>query len=48
MDFRVCAFTFKTRNIDPQTVIPEARIVPSGAAEIGKLQAREGFVYLKP
>lgn len=48
VDFRVCAITLKTRNIDPRTVIPEAQIVPSGVAEIGKLQAREGFVYLKP
>ena len=48
VDFRVCAITLKTRNIDPKTVIPEAQIVPSGVAEIGKLQAREGFVYLKP
>lgn len=48
VDFRVCAITLKTRNIDPKKVIPEARIVPSGVAEIGKLQAREGFVYLKP
>ena len=48
VDFRVCAITLKTRNIDPKTVIPDAQIVPSGVAEIGKLQAREGFVYLKP
>jgi len=48
VDFRVCAITLKTRKIDPATVIPEARIVPSGVAEIGKLQSREGFVYLKP
>jgi hypothetical protein len=48
VDFRVCAITLKSRGIDPKTVIPEAQIVPSGVAEIGKLQAREGFVYLKP
>lgn len=48
VDFRVCAITLKTRKIDPKRVIPEARIVPSGVAEIGKLQTREGYVYLKP
>lgn len=48
VDFRVCAITLKTRKIDPKRVIPEARIVPSGVAEIGKLQSREGYVYLKP
>ena len=27
---------------------PKAKIVPSGVAEVAKLQAREGFVYLRP
>jgi hypothetical protein len=48
VEFRVCNFTLTSRNIDPKTVIPEARIVPSGVAEVAKLQAKEGFVYLKP
>lgn len=48
VDFRVCNFTLTSRKIDPNLVIPEATIVPSGVAEIGKLQAREGYVYLKP
>jgi hypothetical protein len=34
--------------MDASAVIPEATIVPSGVAEIGRLQAREGYVYLKP
>lgn len=48
VDFRVCNNTLKARNIDASTVVAEATVVPSGVAEIGKLQAREGFVYLKP
>jgi hypothetical protein len=48
VDFRVCNNTLKSRKLDADAVIPEARIVPSGVAEIGRLQAREGFVYLKP
>ena len=48
VEFRVCNNTLKTRNIDPKTVLPNAKIVPSGVAEIGRLQALEGFVYLKP
>lgn len=48
VNFRVCAITLKSRQIDPKKVVPEAKIVPSGVAEIGKLQSREGFVYLKP
>jgi intracellular sulfur oxidation DsrE/DsrF family protein len=46
--FRVCNNTLKSRKLDASAVIPEATIVPSGVAEIGRLQAKEGYVYLKP
>lgn len=48
VDFRVCNNTLKSRKIDPKTVIQGAHIVPSGVAELAKLQAREGYVYIKP
>ena len=48
VEFRVCNNTLVSRKIDPATVIPEASIVPSGVAEIGRLQSKEGYVYLKP
>jgi intracellular sulfur oxidation DsrE/DsrF family protein len=48
VDFRVCRNTLKSRNLTDAAVIMEAKVVPSGVAEIGKLQAKEGFVYLKP
>ena len=48
VDFRVCNFTLTSRNIDPKLVIAEAKIVPSGVAEVGKLQTYEGYAYLKP
>ena len=48
VDFRVCNFTLLSRKIDRSRVIQEASIVPSGVAEIAKLQAREGYVYIKP
>ena len=48
VEFRVCRNTLKGRNLGDDAVIMEAQIVPSGVAEIGKLQAKEGFVYLKP
>jgi intracellular sulfur oxidation DsrE/DsrF family protein len=48
VDFRVCNNTLVSRKIDAATVISEASIVPSGVAEIGRLQAKEGYVYLKP
>ncbi len=48
VDFRVCNNTLVSRKIDPKTVLPEASIVPSGVAEIGRMQSKEGYVYLKP
>ncbi len=48
VEFRVCNNTLVSRKIDPKSVIAEASIVPSGVAETANLQAREGFVYLKP
>lgn len=48
VDFRVCNNTLVTRKIDASKVIQEASIVPSGVAEAAKLQAREGYVYLRP
>ncbi len=48
VDFRVCRNTLKSRKLDDSAVIMEARVVPSGVAEIGKLQSQEGYVYLKP
>jgi intracellular sulfur oxidation DsrE/DsrF family protein len=46
--FRVCEFTLKSRNIDPKQVLEEATLVPSGVAEVSRLQFHEGFAYLKP
>ncbi|TXT20417.1 MAG: hypothetical protein FD132_1243, partial [bacterium] len=48
VEFRVCRNTLKGRNLDDNAVILEAQVVPAGVAEIGRLQAREGYVYLKP
>jgi len=48
VDFRVCQFTLQRNNIDPKKVIPEASLVPSGVAEVSRLQFKEGFAYLRP
>ncbi len=47
VDFRVCGNTLSRRHIDPTRVIPEAVLVPSGIAEIGRLQAEEGYSYMR-
>lgn len=48
VEFRVCNNTLKSRKIDPKTVIQGAKIIPSGVAEVGRLQTYEGYVYMKP
>lgn len=48
VDFRVCRNTLKGRKLGDDAVIMEANVVPSGVAEVAKLQAQEGYVYLKP
>lgn len=48
VDFRVCNNTLVSRKIEQKNVIAEAQIVPSGVAEIGRLQTMDHFAYLKP
>jgi intracellular sulfur oxidation DsrE/DsrF family protein len=48
VDFRVCRFTLERNKLDPAKLIPEATLVPSGVAEVARLQYREGYSYLKP
>ena len=48
VDFRVCDNTLQTQKINPNTLLMEAKVVPSGVAEVARLQAREGYAYLKP
>jgi len=40
--------TLERNKIDAAKVIPEATLVPSGVAEVSRLQFREGYSYLKP
>jgi len=46
--FDVCEITLKGRKLEKNQFIPEASFVPSGMAELGKLQARGGYAYIKP
>lgn len=47
VQFRVCYNTLERRGITAGKVVPEAVLVPSGIAEIGRLQTQEGFAYLR-
>lgn len=48
VEFRVCNNTLVSRKISPDKLLMETKIVPSGVAEVARLQAKEGFVYLRP
>lgn len=46
--FDVCDITLRNRKLQRGQFIPEATFVPSGVAEITRLQQREGYAYLRP
>ncbi len=48
IECRGCNNTLTVRNISADKLLMEAKIVPSGVAEVARLQALEGYVYLKP
>jgi len=48
VEFRVCRFTLERRGIDPSRVVSDAKLVPSGVAEIARLQSVEHYAYLRP
>lgn len=48
VEFRVCNNTLVARKIDASKLAMEASVVPAGVHEVARLQAREGFVYLRP
>ena len=48
VEFRVCNNTLVSRKIAADKVVMEAKVVPSGVAEVARLQAKENFVYLRP
>lgn len=48
VEFKVCRNTLVGRSIPESKVQAPATVVPSGVAEVARLQAKEGFVYLKP
>ncbi|WP_406625814.1 DsrE family protein [Acidovorax sp. SDU_ACID1] len=48
VEFRACGNTMESRKIDESRLLMEAKVVPSGVAEVARLQAKEGYAYLKP
>jgi len=48
VQFDVCEITLRNRKLPRSKFIPEVTFVPSGVAEITRLQQREGYAYLRP
>jgi len=46
--FDVCEITLRNRKLTREQFIEDATFVPSGVAEITRLQQREGYAYLRP
>jgi uncharacterized protein len=46
--FDVCEITLRNRKLTRAQFIEDATFVPSGVAEITRLQQREGYAYLRP
>jgi hypothetical protein len=48
VQFEVCQITLRNRKLEKGQFISEATFVPSGVAEITRLQQRQGYAYLRP
>jgi len=48
VQFDVCEITLRNRKLDRSQFIEYVSWVPSGVAEITRLQQREGYAYLRP
>jgi hypothetical protein len=48
VEFRVCGNTLAAHDVPVSQLLPEAKLVQSGVVEVARLQAKEGFVYLRP
>jgi len=48
VEFRLCGNTLTAHDVPASQVLPGVKVVTSGVVEAARLQAREGFVYLRP
>ena len=48
VQFDVCEITLRNRKLTKDQFIEYATFVPSGVAEVTRLQQREGYAYLRP
>ena len=48
VEFRICQNSMNALRLTTKDLIDKVVVVPSGVAEVARLQAREGFVYIHP
>ena len=48
VEFRICQNSMNALRLTRNDLIDKVQVVPSGVAEIARLQAREGYVYIRP
>lgn len=48
VSFEICEITLKNRKLDKKQFVMDASFTPSGVVRVARLQAREGYAYLKP
>jgi intracellular sulfur oxidation DsrE/DsrF family protein len=48
VEFRICENTLTAHGVPLSRVVSEAKVVPAGVVELARLQAREGYVYIRP
>jgi intracellular sulfur oxidation DsrE/DsrF family protein len=48
VEFRICQNSMNALKVTKKDLIDKVQVVPSGVAEIARLQAREGYVYIRP
>jgi uncharacterized protein len=48
VEFRMCQNTMTALKIAKTDLVDKVQVVPSGVAEIARLQAREGYAYIRP
>jgi intracellular sulfur oxidation DsrE/DsrF family protein len=48
VEFRVCQNSMNAYKLTKADLVDKVQIVPSGVAEIARLQTREGYAYIRP
>ncbi|HEY5929612.1 MAG TPA: DsrE family protein [Burkholderiales bacterium] len=48
VEFRVCQNSMNAYKLSKADLVDKVQVVPSGVAEIARLQNREGYAYIRP